>query len=135
VKSYIQDIAQIYGVDPHIRYGTSVLDVEKQDDQWSVRTRDRRGNNLISGTKGQAREEHFDAVVVASGHYNAPRVPDIPGLSSLKQRFPDHITHSKGYRGPETLIGKNILLIGTGASAFDIARDAVRLAGRVYHSW
>lgn len=40
-------------------------------------------------------------MVVASGHYHASKVPDIPGLKEWKQAWPDRIQHSKGYRSPE----------------------------------
>lgn len=42
----------------------------------------------------------FDSVIVASGHYHAARVPDIPGLSEAKSKWPSRIIHSKGYRKP-----------------------------------
>jgi cation diffusion facilitator CzcD-associated flavoprotein CzcO len=38
---------------------------------------------------------------VASGHYHASKVPDIPGLKEWKQAWPDRVHHSKGYRNPE----------------------------------
>jgi cation diffusion facilitator CzcD-associated flavoprotein CzcO len=43
----------------------------------------------------------FDSVVVASGHYHSPNVPDIPGLKEWKKRWPDRVQHSKGYRKPD----------------------------------
>jgi cation diffusion facilitator CzcD-associated flavoprotein CzcO len=45
--------------------------------------------------------QDFDAVIVASGHYHAPKVPDTPGLEDWKRRFPDRVQHSKRYRKPE----------------------------------
>lgn len=50
--------------------------------------------------------QDFDAVVVASGHYHAARVPDIPGLADWKRAYPDRVQHSKGYRRPEDFHGK-----------------------------
>lgn len=76
----------------------------------------------------------FDNVVVASGHYHAPRVPDIPGLSKLKQLFPTRVQHSKGYRTPEPFKNKNVLLIGASVSSTDIARELGPLADNVYQS-
>lgn len=40
----------------------------------------------------------FDAIIVASGHYHAPRIPDIPGLSEAKTHWASRIMHSKGFR-------------------------------------
>ena len=45
--------------------------------------------------------QKFDAVVVASGHYHAARVPNTPGLAEWKQRWPERVEHSKRYRKPE----------------------------------
>ena len=58
----------------------------------------------------------FDAVVVASGHYHAPRIPDIPGLAESKAKWPSRIQHSKAYRRPsgfEDKVGLFQLLAGT----------------------
>jgi len=43
----------------------------------------------------------FDAVVVATGHYHAPYVPDLPGLSDWRNKWPENVIHSKQYRVPE----------------------------------
>lgn len=48
----------------------------------------------------------FDAIVVASGHYHTPLVPDIPGLAEAKSRWPDKIAHSKSFRNAEGFEGK-----------------------------
>lgn len=45
--------------------------------------------------------KEFDAVVVASGHYHACRVPDIPGLKEWKTTWPSKVLHSKSYRVPD----------------------------------
>lgn len=45
-------------------------------------------------------------MVVANGHYHAPRIPNIPGLSEWKSRWPDRVQHSKTYRIPEAYKGK-----------------------------
>lgn len=42
--------------------------------------------------------QEFDAVIVASGHYHAPKVPAIPGLKEWKGAFPSRVQHSKRYR-------------------------------------
>lgn len=76
----------------------------------------------------------FDAVVVASGHYHAPRVPDIPGIVELKRSFPARIQHSKGYRTPKPFANRNVLLIGASVSSTDIARELGPIASTIYQS-
>lgn len=92
-------------------------------------------------------------MVVASGHYHAPSVPDIPGLEEIKRRWPNRIWHSKKYRKPEAFKDKvciqngavtilnaltesnqNVLLIGAGVSSTDIARELGPLAKKVYQT-
>lgn len=43
-------------------------------------------------------EQTFDAIIVASGHYHAPRIPDIPGLADAKSKYSARIQHSKYFR-------------------------------------
>lgn len=37
-------------------------------------------------------------MIVATGHYHAPKVPNIPGLKEWKKAYPSRIQHSKRYR-------------------------------------
>ncbi|KAI4693563.1 uncharacterized protein J4E88_001936 [Alternaria novae-zelandiae] len=76
----------------------------------------------------------FDAVVIASGHYHTPRVPDTPGLAEWKRRFPGRVQHSKSYRRPENAQDKNYLLVGASVSATDIARELSPYANKILQS-
>ncbi len=76
----------------------------------------------------------FDAVVVASGHYNMPRVPDIEGLKEWKAAIPDRVIHSKQYRHPENYRDQNLLVIGAGVSALDICRELDGISKNSYQS-
>lgn len=59
----------------------------------------------------------FDHVIVATGHYSVPNVPHFQGLS----KFPGRVAHSHDYRGADEFLNQNILIIGSGYSAEDIA--------------
>lgn len=50
--------------------------------------------------------KEFDAVLVASGHYHAAKVPDLPGLQEWKLRWPDRVSHSRTYRNPGIFQGQ-----------------------------
>ncbi len=63
----------------------------------------------------------YKGVVVCNGHHWAKRYPDIPG------RFSGEFLHSKDYLRAEQIAGKNVLVIGAGNSAHDIACDAARV--------
>lgn len=68
-------------------------------------------------TSASAEPTHYDAVVVATGHYNTPYIPSIPGINN----FPGEIFHSRNFRRPEEFTGKKVLLVGASASAVDIS--------------
>ena len=50
--------------------------------------------------------DRYDAVVVATGHYDVPYIPDVKGMSAWNQQYPGRITHSKYYRSPDIFEGK-----------------------------
>jgi cation diffusion facilitator CzcD-associated flavoprotein CzcO len=60
-------------------------------------------------------------VVVAMGHQNAPRFPDLKGL----ERYSGRLIHSAEYRNAEKFREDDVLVVGSGCSAMDIAYDLV----------
>ncbi|KAJ4293517.1 hypothetical protein N0V90_008800 [Kalmusia sp. IMI 367209] len=133
LRDYIQDTAVKTGVHDITRYDTEVKHLFKVGSQWVVETvtfRRQPNGNVARNVNTLT----FDTVVVASGHYHAPRIPDIPGLAEMKRLFPTRIKHSKGYRTPEPFKHRNVLLIGASVSATDIARELGPFATKVYQS-
>lgn len=125
LEKYIQDTSRKSHVDQVTRYGARVTSVRKDGAAWhitwSTLTKDPVSGNLREKFEDAVRSswtqleslmadmmsfKRFDAVVVASGHYHAPRVPDIPGLADSKARWPANIQHSKAYRNPAGFEGK-----------------------------
>ncbi|KAM0272296.1 hypothetical protein ACHAQH_008721, partial [Verticillium albo-atrum] len=114
VKSYVQGLARDFGVDAVTEFNTRVEEVIKPEGarQWRVRTL-RLENVDTASEDGQTfieGEQFFDAVVVASGHYDKPYIPSIPGLHALKKQFPERVTHSKQYRRPEVFANQNVVV-------------------------
>ncbi|KAF2626305.1 FAD dependent oxidoreductase [Macroventuria anomochaeta] len=133
LKDYIQDTAKKTAVDAVTQYNTEVQNVSKNGEKWAVRTATLQTRDDGSLSLNATTSE-FDAVVVASGHYHAARVPDIPGLADWKRAYPSRVQHSKGYRKPEDFQGKNFLLIGGSVSSTDIARELGPIAHTIYQS-
>ena len=134
VVDYLQNIARIHHVQERILFRTRVESVLKSPDsnQWQVQT-----SRLAATSPGYALSKeswNFDAIVVASGRYGAPRVPDIPGLSEWKRQFPGRVTHSKHYRFPEPYRGRNVLVVGGFISALEITNELVKNGAQVYQS-
>lgn len=134
IERYVQELASIQGVNEVTWYNTRVEDVRKSVNakRWTVRTimleKKARRPRLVEKTW------EFDAVVVASGHYNLPRIPDIEGLKEWKHLFPDQVIHSKQYRKPGGYRGKNVFVIGAGVSALDICKELNGIATKSYQS-
>ena len=97
VLRYLEEYAQ--EVRHLIRFQIQVYDVQKvANGGWIVRFR-----NLETE---QETEEPYDAVLVASGHYDVPYIPAIRGLKEWNKTFPGSASHSKFYRRPDDYKGK-----------------------------
>jgi trimethylamine monooxygenase len=76
--------------------------------------------------------EEFDWIVVASGHFSTPNVPEWPGFN----QFVGRILHAHDFRDACEFKGKDILIVGTSYSAEDIASQCFKYGvGSVTCSW
>lgn len=80
-----------------VKFEHQVMSIRKNK-TWQLSALD-----LVSKTPST---EDYDAVVVASGHYNIPFIPDRPGLQEWAKQYPGVVTHAKLYRRPEDYRGK-----------------------------
>jgi cation diffusion facilitator CzcD-associated flavoprotein CzcO len=134
VEEYIQKLAKDHGSDAVTLFHTRVDEVRKTTDgsKWAVRA------VTLEKREEDARlvETHFqfDLLVIASGHYNMPKIPDVEGLADWKASYPARVTHSKQYRSPEKYRGQNVLVIGAGVSALDICRELSGVANKTWQS-
>lgn len=119
LRDYFERCADRYGIRDRIRFGTEVVAASWNDDagRWQLHTR------------SQGREETLEANVVISavGQLNRPRLPDIPGRES----FAGPAFHSAQWRHDVDLAGKRVAVIGTGASAFQLAPEIAKVASRL----
>jgi hypothetical protein len=58
---------------------------------------------------------HARHVIAATGAHNVPLIPQFPRTASTVQEF-----HSSALRDPSVLTGRDVLVVGGGASAFDL---------------
>ncbi|MEO6525750.1 MAG: NAD(P)/FAD-dependent oxidoreductase [Gemmatimonadaceae bacterium] len=100
-------------LDLPIETGRTVLAVERQKDEWLVRT---------DGGDITARD-----VVIATGIIASPRVPVIPG----RERFRGRVMHSVEYRHPAGFAGRRVLVVGVGNSGGEIASELANAEARV----
>ncbi|KAL2182061.1 uncharacterized protein P884DRAFT_274495 [Thermothelomyces heterothallicus CBS 202.75] len=134
VEQYIQGLASDHGVTAVTSFHTRVDEIRKTPDgtKWEIRSVALEACD--TGPRLNERTSYFDLVVVATGHYNMPRIPDTEGLKEWKERYPSRIIHSKQYRSPEPFRGRNILVIGAGVSALDICRETDGVTAKTYQS-
>lgn len=113
VLKYVDDYAQ--DIKDLIQFETQVNDLRPSSSdaqKWTL-TRE----SLRAGT---SETSTYDAVVVASGHYDAIYLPDIGGIRAWNQAYPGAISHSKFYDSPASFQDKKVLVVGNGASGIDI---------------
>jgi len=72
---------------------------------------------------GTTTEHVFDKLVVSTGHFAFPSVPEFNGINS----FPGEVLHAHDFRGAERFAGKNLLMIGSSYSAEDIGMQAHKM--------
>ena len=115
VLAYFESYAEHFGLRPYIKLKTRVIQASlAADGKWLVQ---------VEGPDGPV-EERFDYIMVAAGHHREPSVPSYPG------RFTGQSLHSCAYRRADPFRGKEVLVVGAGNSACDIAVDISRVAHR-----
>jgi hypothetical protein len=119
VASYLRSFAEWAGLLDHIELETTVESVRQEvDGSWTIVSLDAHGTRT---------SRTFAHVIVASGHNTEPSLPAPPAGS---ETFTGTILHSIDYRDGSDYAGRNVVVVGLGASAVDIAADLSRYAAR-----
>ena len=116
VMEWLESYAQRFDLKRHFRFDCAVERIAPEDDgAWRV---------ALAG--GETRR--YRAVVVANGHLWDPRRATFAGA------FDGERLHSHDYRTAEPFAGKQVLVVGIGNSAVDIAVDVCKNASRTFLS-
>ncbi|OQV20574.1 putative Senecionine N-oxygenase [Hypsibius exemplaris] len=129
VLQYLQSYADHFKLHPHIKLDHRVnvvtpilsehVPANAVGPRWLVEYEDFKRNLTVT--------EIFDVVFVCNGKNHTPFVPEFFGLANFQgQRL-----HSSDYREPGRFAGQNVLLLGGGPSAGDIALDLISSAKTV----
>ncbi|MDF3031362.1 MAG: 4-hydroxyacetophenone monooxygenase [Moraxellaceae bacterium] len=102
IKQYIDDVTAKRGIRPFVRFGQVVNEArfDEATALWTVRTE--KGDTFTT--------RYF---IIASGPLHVPAFPTIKGLDKFKGK----VMHSSQWDHSYDLAGKNVVSIGTGASA------------------
>jgi len=103
VVDYLNSYQSAFNIEPV--FATAALSVKKQGSQWITET-----NNGVFASR---------YVIVATGAFGKPKPVLFPGMET----FPGTIMHSYGYKTGKDFEGKNVLVVGFGNSACEIAID------------
>jgi hypothetical protein len=107
VGRYLEDYVARFGLGERIRLGAEVRRARRADDGgWEVEAAD--------GSR-----EAFDVLVAANGHNEVPAWPDPP----YPGRFAGRQLHALDYEDAEAFRDQDVVVVGMGNSAMDIATD------------
>lgn len=117
ILDYLTGLADRHDLGRHIEPGVEVVGARwnEIDCRWHVFDSD-------------GREFVARFLVVASGALNVPRIPRIPGAET----FTGPSMHTAAWRGDVDLTGRRVALIGTGASAVQVAPQIARTAASLH---
>ncbi|HTR90675.1 MAG TPA: NAD(P)/FAD-dependent oxidoreductase [Trebonia sp.] len=115
ILDYLRGVAAAEGVTGKVRFGEEVTSArwEPAGRQWRVST-----------TRGTLTARFL---VCAGGPLSDPMVPDIPGLDT----FAGAVFHSATWDHDHDLTGRNVAVVGTGASAIQFVPQIAPLVGRL----
>ena len=109
IINYFDNYVNHFGILENIQFNTEVKNV----------TRNNNGVYHVTTDNGL---HLYDNVIIANGHHWNPRFPD----PAFKGNFTGEVLHSHFYKEVEQIKGKDILVVGIGNSAVDIACEAAR---------
>src|SRR5262245_18994428 len=116
MAAYLGAYPAAHGLRALIRFRTTVERLEPcLDGKWWI--------TLDDGSR-----QSYDAVVVATGLFWSPRLPNDPGS------FDGTVSHSHEYRMPASCTGRRVLVVGAGQSAAEIAVEVSAVAERTFMS-
>lgn len=121
IREYVRDTARENGIDKHIRFHHRVtgLSWSSEDARWTV----------IADAGGAEVAFTCSLVMMCSGYYKYEHgyTPDFPGMAAFKgelihpQLWPEKLDHS----------GKQVVVIGSGATAVTIVPEMAKTAAHV----
>jgi putative flavoprotein involved in K+ transport len=93
-------------------------DFDEATEQWTI----------VINRDGTERVLHPKHVIFATGAFAGnPSIPQLPGA----EHFQGEAIHSSAHHGGRDLAGKKVVVVGTGASAHDVAQDAYEQGAEV----
>ena len=102
----------------YIKFNTIVTDVRYSDNKFTVTAKNKKEDTFLT--------DEFDYIVVATGHFSVPYIPEYEGMKT----FPGRILHSHDFRDAEEFREKNVIVLGSSYSAEDIALQCYKYGAK-----
>ena len=115
---YILGRAKKADLKKYIKFNTTVVKATFNGDQFEISSLNKK-NNTISTS-------NFDYLVVATGHFSVPYIPEYKGMKS----FPGRILHGHDFRDAEEFRNKDVIVLGSSYSAEDIALQCYKYGAK-----
>lgn len=117
---YIEGRVKKAGVREWIKFNHAVRNVsyDEASGLFTVAVKDLKADVVSS--------EAFDHVIVASGHFSTPNVPEFDGMD----KFNGRIMHAHDFRDAVEFKDKDLLIVGTSYSAEDIGSQCWKYGAR-----
>lgn len=109
IQDYLVRCADEFGVRPNIRFATAVTSAtwDESTSRWNVGLATPEGDDTLTG----------DFLVTAIGQFGLPSIPELDGID----RFRGASFHSAAWPDALDVTGRRVAILGTGASAMQIA--------------
>lgn len=123
ILDYWQKIASKYDVYRYLHLGQRIERIEWDEDKsiWHLTIKDSKTDDVY--------QEKADFVITATGRFNAWRLPDYPGMED----YQGLLRHLSDWDPEFDATGKNVAVIGNGASGIQVIPSLQKVANRLDH--
>lgn len=120
LADYIKGRVEKSGARKFCKFNHAVHNVEYSDStgRFTLKARDLQSDSFT--------EDEFDHIVVATGHFAVPNIPQFDGFETFNGR----VMHAHDFRDAVEMAGKDILIIGTSYSAEDIGSQCYKYGAK-----
>ncbi len=118
LHDYILGRAKKANIKKYIKFNTTVTQAKYNGNQFEISVLNKKDNTITS--------DNFDYLIVASGHFSVPYIPEYQGMESFSGR----ILHGHDFRDAEEFRNKDVVVLGSSYSAEDIALQCYKYGAK-----
>ncbi len=121
VRQHFEDFAKKFELIDLIQFNTHLTHLKRDGQGW----------HLTLEQRGERTTDHATHVVIATGRFNDPVIPEIPGADTMSGDM--GIIHAYDYKAPLSYQNKRVAVLGGSISALEIASDLSMLGASSVH--